>query len=695
MQKTAACGTEHTPGSNRQSPIANRKFPPPVWLLVVLLVLVTTALYWPATRCGFVNLDDNVNVTDNVHILKGLTWENIRWAFLNPMATLWQPLTMLSHMAICQVCGLNPWGHHLANVLLHALNAGLVFAWLRRMTGAMWRSLLVAALFAIHPLRVEAVAWVTERRDVLSACFGLLALMAYVRYAQGRGLKSECRNPNIEGNPKPESRSPKPEIGGRWSVVRGPWSESALPSSIFYLLSLLFLALGLMSKPMLVTWPVVMLLLDYWPLRRMQNAEASDGQHTTPVLRSSAAEGGRTTQHVSGLTPQSQIANRKSQILLPLFVEKIPFFVLVVLTSLVTVVVQKREGILAVGAGLPLSARLGNALISYCRYLGKMFWPVNLAVYYPHPGHWPLGMVLVAGGLILGVSVLVWRLRRRHPYLLMGWLWYCGTLVPVSQVIQTGAHAMADRWTYLPCLGILILAVWGACELMQGNHGTRVQSPIANRQSQILLRVPVGLAVLLCLAMTRQQIGYWQESETLLRHTLAVSDNNGMIQRNLACALLDKGQVDEAISHFREYVRLRPELGNSHYNLGIALYKKGQLEEAIRQLHEAAGLDPDDDAAHFNLGTAFYQQGRTDEAIRQFQETIRLKPDHAEAHNNLGAAFGMKGQTDEAIRQFQEALRLKPDYAEARANLDAMLGSKSGASPLPGAPTNSGNGIPR
>jgi protein O-mannosyl-transferase len=667
MQETAARSTEHTPEPNRESQIVNRKSTPPVWLMAMLLVLGTVALYWPATRCGFVNLDDNVNVTDNVHVQQGLTWEGIRGALFNPVNNGWLPVTALSHLLVYQVFGLNPWGHHLINVLLHALNAGLVFALLRRMTGATWRSLLVAALFAVHPLRVEAVAWVTERREVLCAFFGLLALMTYARYARGSAEKAE-------------SGSQKPEAGGRWSVVGGPWSVSHLPSSIFYLLSLFFLALGLMSKPTLVTWPFVMLLLDYWPLGRMQkrmqnaecrlqNSEASDAQHAT-----------RNTQRASGLIPQSPIANRQSQILYPLLVEKIPFFVLVVLASVVLLVVQEHGGGLAVGKSLPLSARLGNALICYGRYLGKLFWPVNLAVYYPHPGHWPLGMVLLAGGLILGISVLVWLPRQRYPYLLMGWLWFCGILVPVSQVIQTGAHAMADRWAYLPSLGVLILAVWGACELTR-----------RWRYQVLALSVTSGMAVVLCLALTRHQIGYWQESETLLRHTLAVSDNNGMIQRNLACALLDKGQIDEAISHFREFVRLRPELGNSHYNLGIALYKKGQLDEATRQLQEATRLDPDDADAHFNLGTAFYQQGRTGEAIGQFQETIRLKPDGAEAHNNLGTALGMQGQTDEAIRQFQEALRLKPDYAEARRNLDTVLGLKAGSSPLPGAPTNSHN----
>jgi len=666
MQKTAARSTQHAPGPNRKSS-------PSVWLMAMLLVLGTIALYWPATRCGFVNLDDNVNVTDNVHVQKGLAWESVKWAFLNPMATLWQPLTMLSHMAIFQVCGLNPWGHHLANVLLHALNAALVFLLVRLMTGATWRSLLVAALFAVHPLRVEAVAWVTERRDVLSAFFGLLALMAYARYAQG-------------GREKAERGSQQPAAPGTQHVSR------------FYLLSLFFLALGLMSKPMLVTWPLVMLLLDYWPLGRMQKAEGRR-QNGEPLL---PAQAGR-------LTAQSQILWR-------LFLEKIPFFVLVALTSVVTFVVQKREGILAVGEGLPLSVRVETAVISYGRYLGKLFWPVDLAVYYPHPGHWALGKVLLAGGLILVISVLVWLPRRRYPYLLMGWLWYCGTLVPVSQVIQTGAHAMADRWTYLPSLGVLILVVWGACELIQGAAEVRgqrseaggqqaessrrvsrftfhlspptPQSQIANRKLQILLWVAGGMAVVLCLGMTRQQIGYWKESETLLRHTLAVSDNNGMIQRNLACALLDKGQIDEAISHFREFVRLRPELGNSHYNLGIALYKKGQLDEAIHQFQETIRLEPDDADAHHNLGTAFYQQGRIGEAIPQFRETIRLQPSRAEAYNNLGTALGMQGQTDEAIRQFQEALRLKPDYADARKNLDLVLATRARSPQPPGTSTN-------
>ena len=412
----------------------------PVWLIAVSLVLVTMALYWPATRCDFVNLDDGLHVTANIRVQSGLSWENIKWAFLNPVADDWQPLSVCSHMMDCQFFGLNPRGHHATNVLVHALNAGLVFVWLQLMTGATWRSLLVGALFAVHPLRVESVAWVTERKDVLSGCFGLLALIAYARYAEVLSLKSNVQSLK--------------------SVVRGPWSIFHLPASVFYLLSLFFLALGLMSKPMLVTWPFVMLLLDYWPLGRLEPAIIN--------------------------TPLSTIVR--------LVREKIPFFVLVVAAGVVTFEVERRGGALVAGESLPsLGARVGNALISYCRYLGKMFWPTDLAVVYPHPGHWALAKVLVAGGVILGISVLAWMQRRRHPYWLLGWLWYCGTLVPVSQVIQTGAHAMADRYTYLPSLGVLILTVWGAYEL---TRRWRYQVPG--------LWVAGGGAIVLGMALTRR-----------------------------------------------------------------------------------------------------------------------------------------------------------------------------------------------
>jgi protein O-mannosyl-transferase len=584
----------------------------PAWLMAVLLVLGTMTLYWPATRCDFINIDDDILVYENAHVQSGLNWQGVKWAFSNPVRGDWLPSSVLSHMLDCQLFGLNPWGHHLTNVLLHALNAALVFALLQQTTGARWRSLLVAALFAVHPLRVESAAVVAERETVLSGFFGLLALMAYVRYAQ-----------------KTEDRGQRSEVSSQSSVISPQSSEVPATDhrslitdhrSLFYVLSLFLYALGLMSKPTLVTWPFVMLLLDYWPLRRLSFSPTL--QHSsTPALR--------------------------------LFLEKVPFFVLTALSSVVTFVVQMRTGALAHAENVSLGARIGNALISYARYLGKMFWPRDLAGLYPHPGYWPLGKVLLAAGLLLGLSVLVWVGRRRHPYLLMGWPWYCGTLVPVSQVVQTGFHAMADRYTYIPSLGVLVLTVWGAHELTQGW-----------RYRVLALSVAGGAALALCLALTRQQIGYFRESETLWRHTLEVTENNAP----------------------------------AHFGLGVTLYQKDQTDGAISELQESARLRPDEPATRYFLGLALDRKGQTSEALRQFEETLRLKPYfwnlrmpgsfYAGIHYKLGTAFDKKGQTDEAIRQYQEALRLKPDYADARKNLDAALAIKARATPPPGAATN-------
>jgi Flp pilus assembly protein TadD len=372
----------------------------------------------------------------------------------------------------------------------------------------------------------------------------------------------------------------------------------------------------------------------------MQNAAASDTQHAT-----------RHTQHASRTT------------LLPLLVEKIPFFALVALGSVVTFVVQRHTGALDAGESLPLGARVENALISYGRYLGKLFWPADLAVLYPHPGQWPLAKVLLAGGLILGISVLFWLGRRRYPCLLMGWLWFCGTLVPVSQIVQTGSHAMADRYMYLPVLGGLILATWGLYEM---TRGWRFQT--------MGLTVAGGVAIFACLALTRQQISYWRDSEALFRHALEVTEKNDGAHNGLGIALDQKGQMGEAIRQFEEALRLKPRYASAHCNLGIALNKNGQVDEAIRQFQEAIRLKPDQAGAHYGLGIVLSRKGQMEEAIRQFQEAIRLKPGYAEAHNDLGIALGRKGQMDEAIREFQDAARLKLNYAEAHYNLGLALG---------------------
>jgi len=574
----------------------------PAWLIAVLLMLVTIALYWPAMRCGFVNFDDNVYVTQNPHVQSGLNWEGVKWAFLNPVVANWTPLTVLSHMLDCQLFGLQPWGHHLTSVLLHAVNTVLVFLLLRGLTGALWRSVLVAALFGLHPLHVESVAWVAERKDVLSTCFGLLALIFYARYAQKRSM--------VEGR---ELRAD--------TAIR---AFDARRSTLDYALVLLFFALGLMSKPMLVTWPFVMLLLDYWPLGRFKHGS---------IWR--------------------------------LVMEKIPFFVFAAVISVVTFVTQKNGGLLMSVGYLPLGARVGNALISYCRYLGKLFWPVNLAVLYPHSGYWPTEQVLLAGGVLLGITVLFIVGRRQYPFLLMGWLWFVGTLIPVIQLVQSGDHAMADRYTYIPSLGVLILTIWGAYELTR-----------RWRHQVIVLSLAGCAAIILCSGLTRHQIGYWKDSETLFRHALEITKDNYVAHDNLGRALADKGQTDEAISQFQEAVRLKPDFAGAHNDLGFALGMKGQTDEAIAQFREAIRLEPDKARPHYNLGTALFKKGQIDDAINQYQDAIRLDPDYAEAHNNLGAALDKKGQTDEAISQFQDAIRLKPDFAEIHSNLGNALDEK-------------------
>lgn len=572
-----------------------------VWLLALLLGLVTVVLYWPAMRHDFLNYDDQVYVTENVHVQAGLSWAGVKWAFTNPVADNWHPMTTLSHMMDCQMYGLKPWGHHLTSVLLHALNTMLVFLLLRGLTGSTWRSVVLAALFGWHPLHVESVAWVAERKDVLSTCFGLLALIFYVRYA----------------------RSP---IANHQSRI------------VNYLLALFFLALGLMSKAMLVTWPFVMLLLDYWPLNRLSgsafNVQGSQTRNPEPGTRN----------------------------LWTLVWEKIPFFVLVAAMSVVTFIVQKQGGALRMGETLSFGARLGNALVSYCLYLAKLFWPVKLAVFYPHPGYWPLGEVLLAGGLLAGLSAFFWRQWRRQPFLLMGWLWFLGTLAPVIQLIQTGEHAMADRYTYIPLLGMLVVIVWGVVELT------------AKWRLQKLGLAVAGLsALVLCVVLTRQQLGYWQDGETLFRHALAVTKNNVVARYNLGVALDKRGRNDEAISQYQEAIRLNPAYAEARSNLGTVFYKQGQTDKAIGQYQEAIRLDPDCVDAHNNLGTILYEQGKTDEAITQYQEAIRLKPDYIDAHYNLGLALNKQGRLDEAIGQFQETVRLNPNYIEPHFDLGNTL----------------------
>jgi hypothetical protein len=401
-------------------------------------------------------------------------------------------------------------------------------------------------LFAIHPLRVESVAWVSERKDVLSTFFGLLTLICYTRYAR-----------NVSG--------------GKWQVTSDE-SVAASPvtrhPSLFYVLALLFFALGLMSKSMLVTWPFVMLLLDYWPLCRIDLA----------------------TRHSSLAT------------FFRLLLEKIPFLALAAAACVATFLAQQQSG--ALTAALPFGARVENALIAHCRYLVKMFWPTDLAVFYPHPGDWPMAKVLLAGSFLAVISIILLVNWRRYPFLLMGWLWFIGTLVPVIGLVQVGAQSLADRYTYIPSLGILMLVIWGLNELVQ-----------QWRYLVVPLSVIGSVLILLCMLVTHHQLGYWRNSETLFRHTLAVTDNNFLAHNILGATLGMKGQTDEAIRHCDEAIRIKPDYAEAHSNLGNTLFSAGQNDAAIDQYQQAIQIKPDFADAHYNLGNAFLNKGQVNEAI--------------------------------------------------------------------------------
>jgi tetratricopeptide (TPR) repeat protein len=411
----------------------------------------------------------------------------------------------------------------------------------------------------------------------------------------------------------------------------------------FYLLSLSFFALGLMSKPMIVTLPLVLLLLDYWPLKRFELAAL--------VSRPRLAVG--------------------------LLVEKLPFVVLALLTSLLTLHAAKGVGSLPSAADCPMPNRMANVVLSYVGYFMHVFWPGKLAIYYPFPptfSGWS-----VAGALLLlgGISVAAFCLARRWPYLVVGWLWYLATLLPVIGLIQLASYSHADRYTYVPLIGVFVGLTWGACELTR-----------AWRHQVLVLSVAGASAIVLCLWFTRQQIGYWKDSEILYRHALAVTTDNWMAHNNLGNALDKKGQTDEAIRHYQEAIRLHPDYALAHNNLGKALGGQGQTDEAIRQFQETIRLKPDHADAHCNLGVALSKKGQLDEAIRQYQEAIRLESDNAQAYNNLGIAFYQQGRTEDAIRQFKEALRLKPGFADARRSLEVVLATKANSSPPPGTATN-------
>jgi len=573
-----------------------------VFGVCVFLVAAIWVVFGQTLGNGFINYDDQY-VYENPQVIHGLNLEGIKWAFTHSMTGNWLPVTVMSHMLDCQFYGLHAGGHHLTNLLLHAATAILLFLVLRQMTGALWRSAFVAAVFAIHPLRVESVAWVAERKDVLSGLFFMLTLGAYVRYVR------------------------KPPSLGRYLTV------------------MFLFAIGLMCKPMLVTMPFVLLLLDYWPLNRVAN--------------------------VTDATVTDRRYKNHFPIPRRLILEKLPLFGLAVAAGVATLFAQKVAIQPFEQISLPL--RVGNALISYVTYLGQMFWPSGLALLYPlTAGGVGVSKVVPSLVVLAGISTGVFVLRRR-PYLLTGWLWYLIMLVPVIGIVQVGAQARADRYTYLPQIGLYLLLTWATADLCAGWRYRRV---MLGGGATIIL-----IALIFC---ARAQTSYWRTSESLWTHTLVCTSDNLIAHNNLGKALLKKGSVEEAIPHFQRALQIMPDNAEAWYNLGDALLKKGNVDEAISHFQRALQIKPDYVEAHNNLGNALFKKGNVNEAIAHYQKALQIKPDYAEIHNNLGIALakahgdyanklvGM-GRDDEAMVEFREALELFPDYAEARHDLAIIL----------------------
>ncbi|MEE9371116.1 MAG: tetratricopeptide repeat protein [Sedimentisphaerales bacterium] len=600
-----------------------------VLLVCAGLVLATTAIYWQVQKFELLTLDDADYVWQNQQVRSGLTWQGLHWAFTATHSANWHPLTWLSLMLDCELFESESKACHTTNMLLHIANTLLLFWVLKKMTGAILPSGFVAALFALHPLHIESVAWVSERKDVLSTFFWLLTMWAYVRYTEHRG-----------------------------------------PAK--YVLVLLFFALGLMAKPMLVTLPFVLLLLDYWPLRRLQ-------LNSVGSLRERA---------------------------LPLVVEKVPLFVLTVISCVATYIVQQTGGAVS---SIPLILRIPNILVSYVRYIEKMIWPSNLAIFYPYTTHAILlGQTIVGALVLLVISIHVFRSAKTYKYLPVGWLWYLGTLVPVIGLMQVGAQARADRYTYVPLIGLFIMIAWGVADYAKSRN-----------LSKKALWIP-ALAVLAALTFySWKQIGYWQNSTKIYEHTVAVTKRNSiahlLLAKNLdannetdkaiknyeqalkflpqgdqrytetchrlAQLLIDKGQMDKAITHCREILFVEPDDTIAHTNLGIALAAKGEFNQAIAHYKKTLENEPNSVNAIINLGVALGAQNKLDESISYFQKVLDIEPNSAAAHYNLGFALKLQGNLDEAIAHLQESMSIDPNDGRAETMLKTLMQEQNSETP--------------
>ncbi len=563
-------------------------------LLSLALMIAVLFVYWNVQRYEFLRFDEELYVTKNAHVLAPLSWAKIRWAFTAMDAGIWHPLTWLSLMLDHELYGLYAGGYHWTNVVLHGLGTVLLFMALRRMTARAGGSFVVALLFGIHPLHVESVAWVAERKDVLSGLFWMAALWFYGAYV---------------------------EQGGWWR----------------YLLVLASFVLGLLSKPMAVTLPFVLLLLDYWPLRRL--------------------EIGCGHSEEAGLVSKGTQRKRPSWLLL----EKVPFFLLSAFFSLLAFHAQNYAGAVLPLESLPFSTRIGNALISYNRYLGKTFWPSDLAVFYPYPTVRPFLQIAAAFIFLVLVTAMVLYWRRRYPYLLVGWFWYVGTLIPVIGLVQVGSQSMADRYTYIPLVGVFMMFAWGF-------YAVRKKWP---QGKAVLVSAAAVLAVFLVVA-AHQQVQYWQNSVSLFSHAVSVAKQNYVAHNNLGAALMDRHDYDGAARHFARVLEIKPESIGAENDLGGALFKLGRIDDALVHYREAIRKNPEYADAERNLADALTAKGDVQEAVEHYRRALALQPKNPEAHNNLGVALFHLGDQEAAVRHIEEALRLRPDYGDALKNRDML-----------------------
>ena len=570
---------------------------------LLFLAIITIAAYWPVTNHPFINFDDGVYVTHNHHVQQGLTLQNIIWAF-SPSTSrgdekiYWHPLTWISHMTDCQLFGLNPHMHHLTNLFFHVINVLLLFLVLFKATGEIWKSCFVAVLFSLHPINVDSVAWIAERKNLLSTTFWMTTMLAYMYYARR-------------------------------------------PSIIRYLFVTLSLLLGLLSKPMLVTLPCVLLLMDYWPLNRVQWSQTPLAAYRT-----------------------SKVASTKpffvKESWMRLILEKIPLLSLSFITIGLSMITLQSKARVVTNAMAPITIRIENGIVSYVAYLYKIVWPKGLAVFYPYPNVVPLWKVAGAVLLLVAITAFVLRRRRKQPYLVIGWLWFLGVLFPVSGLVQGGLWpAMADRWVYVPCIGIFIMFAWGIPDLIPSKWHFR----------KAMLSTSALLIIVLSFLFTGRQLSYWANTSTLFNHALAVTKDNYVAYNILGEGFAENGKNEKAEQYYLKAVKIKPNYSVALKNLAILSGQMGHYENAIQYYNSVLLIDPLDYHAIILLADTLRQAGKTGEAINRYREALQTEPANPEIHNNLGVALFDNGEVNLAETEFKKAVRLNPQYAEAYYNL--------------------------